>query len=63
MQLEWRGLRFCNGMLGAGALIPALPLGAPRPYRAALGALIILLGTCLGSAGARGRFMSLIWQA
>ena len=63
MQLKWRGLRICSGMLGACAPISALPLGAPQPYRAALGALIILLGTRPGSAGARGGFLSLIWHA
>ena len=63
VQLEEQSLRFGGGMVEARALISALPLGVPRAYRAALGALITLLGTRPGSAGARGEFLSLTWQA
>ena len=62
VQLVWRCLRFCNGMLGACALTSALPLGAPRADRAALGAQTTLLGARPGSAGARGGFLSLTWE-
>ena len=63
MQLEEQSLRFSGGIAEARALIIALPLGVPWAYRAALGALITLLGTPPGSAGAREGSLSLTWQA
>ena len=63
MQLELQSLSVCNGTSGARALGLALPLGAPRAYQAAPGALTSLRGTRPGSAGARGGIPSLTWQA
>ena len=54
VQLDWQSLAICNGVMGARALAPALPLGRPRAYWAAPGAPSTAVRSSQGSAGARG---------